>query len=424
MMQMGLVLCCLIGAGLGFGLLVTSEVSAETASKRHDSSAQAPEEMRLEAKQFAILPWGSTVGDEEVLRDIWACGFNLAGFVHPKDVGLVEKVGLQCFVSDPEMSRSIHMRNLSDAEVSQQASESVAPFRNNKAVYGFYLMDEPNSSVFPGLGKWAAGLREADPQTVPYINLFPNYASPAQLGEQTYEEYLDAFVETTKPDFISYDHYALMDDGSLRHGYFQNLEAVRSAALRHDLPFWNIFLGNAHFRYAEPSAGGLHFQAYTTLAYGGRGISYFTYFAPKIGNYRSAPVDQFSNKTPTWDLVRNVNLQIHKLGPTYIQLRSVNVFHHSEVPDGCQGIETSHFLEDLSGGTFVVGEFENPEGRGFVMVVNKDFHNSTAFALKFKEPGSVSFISPYTGTSSPWRGENNWLAPGQGMLLNVDTQGS
>ena len=31
-------------------------------------------------------------------------------------------------------------------------------------------------------------------------------------------------------------------------------------------------------------------------------------------------IDQFGNKTPTWDMLRNVNLQLHKLGPTYIKM--------------------------------------------------------------------------------------------------------
>ena len=73
------------------------------------------------------------------------------------------------------------------------------------------------------------------------------------------------------------------------------------SALRHALPFWNIVLSNAHFNYAEPTPAGFRFQAYTTLAYGARGISYFTYFAPPAGDYRLAAIDQFGNKTATWD---------------------------------------------------------------------------------------------------------------------------
>jgi len=209
-----------------------------------------------------------------------------------------------------------------------------------------------------------------------------------------------------------------MDDGSLRGGYFQNLEAMRKAALKHNLPFWNIVLSNAHFNYAEPTPAGFRFQAYTTLAYGARGISYFTYFSPHIGNYRLAPIDQFGEKTPTWDMLRNVNMQIHKLGPVYVTLKSVNVFHHPEVPEGCSGIATSKWLKNVQGLTnLLVGEFQGPNGEPYVMVVNKDLRNSTWLVVEFKEAGQIMRVSAYTGATNPWVGEDCWLAAGQGMLL-------
>ena len=167
-----------------------------------------------------------------------------------------------------------------------------------------------------------------------------------------------------------------------------------------------------------PTDGGLRFQLYTTLAYGGRGISYFTYVAPSTGNYRLAPIDPFGNKTPTWYMLRNVNLQLHRLGPVYLTLRSVNVFHYPDVPEGCSGIRTSRWLKDtIRGGSLLIGEFEGPNGRPFVMVVNKDLHRSTNFHLEFREPGPVQMVNAYTGQFEPWQGENDWLAPGQGMLL-------
>jgi hypothetical protein len=172
--------------------------------------------------------------------------------------------------------------------------------------------------------------------------------------------------------------------------------------------------------YAEPTQYTLNFQAYTTLAYGARGLSYFAYFAHKVGNYRLAAVDQFGDKTPTWDNLKRVNLQIHKLGPTYVKLKSVNVFHHPDVPEGCPGISMSKHLSELSGGSFVAGEFEGPNGKPYVMVVNKDWHKSAAFDIKFKKEGRIMFTNPYTGDVEPWGGENVWLMPGQGMLLSVE----
>jgi len=376
-------------------------------------SAIAAENARLSPEEFAILPWGWTPGDDQMLQDIYECCFNLAGFVAPEHLDKVAAAGLKGIVSDGSIHVSGDNAELKEEDIKIRVNDLPAKIAAPDAVFGYYLRDEPGADAFRALKLWNAAVKEAAPQASPYINLFPNYA----LKKSSYEEYVDDYASIVEPDFISYDHYALMDDGSLREGYFQNLEVVRNAALEHNLPFWNIVLSNAHFRYAEPSPAGLRFQLYTTLAYGARGISYFTYFAPKIGNYRLAPIDQFDHKTSTWDMLRDVNLQLHKLGPTYITLRSVNVFHHPSVPEGCSGIDTSLYLKDIEGDDLLVGEFEGPEQQFFILVVNKSLHHSTAFKPVFKEKGDVAFINGYTGTSAGWAGENNWLAPGQGMLM-------
>lgn len=376
-----------------------------------------PSDETLKPEDFAILPWGHTPAKEKVLTEIKECGFNLAGFVSPQGLDAVAAAGLRCIVSDPSTHVDDAAARLDEAEIAKRVTAVADRTRKHPAVFGYYLRDEPSAVVYSGLGRWAEAFRKAAPQATPYINLFPNYASPAQMGVPTYEEYVESFISIVKPSYVSYDHYALMDDGSVRHGYFQNLEIVRAAALRHKLPFWNIVLSNSHFNYAEPTEAGLRFQVYTTLAYGGRGISYFTYFAPDVGNYRLAPIDQFGHKTPTWDMLRRVNLQIHKLAPTYCKLKSVNVFHLPEVPSGGQGTTSSKYLDEISGGSLVVGEFEGPEGRPYVMVVNKSLRQSTAFSVKFKWPGRIMQVSSYAGTAHPWTGENVWLAPGQGALL-------
>jgi len=176
-------------------------------------------------------------------------------------------------------------------------------------------------------------------------------------------------------------------------------------------------LANAHFNYAEPSAAGLRFQLYTTLAHGARGISYFTYITPNVGNYRLAPLDQFLHRTPTWDLLRNVNLQIHRLGPTYLKLSSRHVYHLGEVPEGCADSTTRQLPLVVEGSNLLVGEFDGADGRTAVMVVNKSLHASTPFGVTGADAARLRLISPYTGGEEAFAGEQVWLAPGQGSLI-------
>jgi hypothetical protein len=373
------------------------------------ASAQAPADPRLDAADFAIMPWNSAPAEKAALEDLRACGFNMAGFAAPAQVDAVAAVGLKCLVADPSVQ-------LDAADVPARAAALAERFAKHPAVLGYYLTDEPGAAAFPALAKWTAALHTAAPKQLAFVNLFPNYASAGQMGVPTYPQYLEAFISQVKPAVVSYDHYALMDDGALRGGYFQNLGQARAAAEHHGLPFWNVVLGNSHFNYAEPSDATLRFQVYTSLAYGARGIGWFTYVAPQVGNYRLAAIDQFGNKTATWDMLRRVNLQIHKLGPTYLRLKSVNVFHHPNVPPECSPLATSRFVADVSGGDLLIGEFEGPQGPA-ALVVNKSLHKSTPFSIRFKAGGPVRMVSPYTGAIGAWGGENGWLAPGQGMLL-------
>lgn len=377
----------------------------------------ATKDQFLTAAQFPILPWGWTPASAEALRGIKECGFNLAGFVNAQDLDLAGQAGLRAIVFDPSTHVTDEAAELDDAEVARRVQALTARVKGHPALFGYYLRDEPGVKAYPGLGRWSRAFRQADPQALPYINLFPNYAEPSQLGVAGYERYVRAFVEQVAPPFLSYDNYSLMRDGSLRGQYFPNLETMRTASLESGLPFWNIVLSNAHFDYAEPTPAGLRFQMYTSLAYGARGISYFTYFAPDVGNYRLAPVNQFGDKTPTWDMLREVNLQIHRLGAAYLRLRSVNVFHTRDIPVGSQSAESSHFVESISGGSFVVGEFAAPDGQPHILVVNKDLRQSASLQVHFKQAGQMLRTSPYSGVQAAVGGEDNWLAPGQGTLL-------
>lgn len=369
---------------------------------------------------FPILAWGGTPGDPDVLKEMADCGINVVGFISPQNLDMVHQAGLKAFVSDGRAS-GYDFRNVDPEKARNNASSLAKEFGSHPAVLGYYIKDEPNAEEFPGLAIISKAFLKETPDKIPYINLFPNYANQRQLGTETYEEHVEKYVEIVNPPIISYDHYALMEYEPLRAGYFPNLETMRRASLKHDRPFWNIVLSNAHFRYREPTAADIRFQIFTTLAYGGKGISYFTYFAPHSGNYRMAPIDQFGNKTQTWYYLQSVNLIVQKLAPTLLKLKSTGVYHTGEVPEGCTVLPGDTLVKAIHGSSgFVIGEFIHSDGSKYIMLVNKDFQNSTNFRLELNGPdGRLQRVSPYTGKLHDLVGENDWLAPGQGVLLRV-----
>ena len=373
-----------------------------------------------DSRFFPIMAWNWAPNDPAVLQEMHDCGLTVAGFAAPGTLDACRAAGLKAIVSDPRTA-DYDWAAVDAAKAKINVASLVAEVGQHPAVFGYFLRDEPPVNWFPGLEKVASPLRELAPEKWAYINLFPDYAETWQLGTTNYAEYLERFIATCHPKIISYDNYSLLDDGSVRANYWSNLEAIRSACKKHGLEFWNIVLSVAHFSYREASAADLRFEAYTTLAYGGRGLAWFTYFAPPVGGYRAAPVDQFGHRTITWHLMQNVNLQVQNLGPTLLQLTSDDVYHIGKIPTGAKGPPTNSLISTVTGDDFLVGEFAHRNGARYVMIANKEFAKSRICSPQFrKAPKRLQHISPYTSELTPFEGEYVWLAPGQGVLLKVE----
>ena len=215
------------------------------------------------------MPWDSSPSDPAQLQLMKEAGLNISGFCAPKDLPAVLAAGLACFVSDPRVNGYDWTKMPPEAELRGNITAAVRDVENNPAVLGFFLRDEPGADLFPGLGQAAKILVELLPEKWPYVNLFPTYASNAQLGTPDYATYLRRFVEAVHPPFISWDNYSVVE-GEMRDRFYTNLELVRRQSLESHIPFWNIVLANTLFNYMEPSDATFSLQAYSTLAYGGR----------------------------------------------------------------------------------------------------------------------------------------------------------
>jgi hypothetical protein len=377
-------------------------------------------------KDFAVMAWGASPSDPEQLRGMVEAGLNISGFCRAEDLDRVRAAGLTCFVSD----KRIASFTAPDDEIRRTITALKKEIADNPAALGFYLRDEPDAAMMPGLGRLAMLLREAMPDKWPYVNLFPYRVSPKALGTSDYDSYVRMLVKTIGQPFLSYDNYSLVN-GEMLDYFYINLEIIRRLSLETGTPFWNCILANSHFNYMEPSDATFNLQVYSTMAYGGRGIQYFTYFAPEIGNYRSAAIDQFGNRTQTWEMLRRINNQIHALAPTLIGLHTTGVYHYPDVPEQSQPLSVSKLIRSVEitqryvrppvGGRFLIGEFEDNGHRPYFLIVNKDLKNSFQFRPELKQEGrKLIRVSSYSGKEEPFGREMDWLAPGAGILFRVD----
>jgi hypothetical protein len=360
--------------------------------------------------------------DEPTLRSMADCGINAVAFVPEGALDLCGRLGLKAIVYHPELTPARWDQPFRSEGAMRVLPELVRRVGDHPAVMGYHLKDEPDPGQFEELGKAVAEVGRLAPGKWAYINL------PPGMGEG-YDGYLDLFVKQCRPTILSYDNYPLGQDGSFSYGYWANIAQVRKAGLRHGLPFQTIMLSVAHLTYAEPTPASLRLQVYGALAYGARGISYYKFIsrelpileAPDLGDWRGGPLDQFLEKTPTWDFMRNTNRQVLNLGPTLLKLRSDAVYHVGEVPEQNRGIGDDSLLKGLlAGESFLIGEFTHEDGSRWMMIVNKHLRNAAPCRPDFRDPpAKVEYVSPVTGElktfPDPWYN----LPPGQGVLLKL-----
>jgi hypothetical protein len=111
--------------------------------------------------------------------------------------------------------------------------------------------------------------------------------------------------------------------------WIQNLEIARKVSLESKTPFWQIVLVTQHFGYASPTIADLRYEAFQTLAYGGRGVLWFTYWSPeatdKSAKWRHAMIDAAGNRDPHFDEVRTVNGELRAFGRELLRAESTAV---------------------------------------------------------------------------------------------------
>ena len=423
------------------GLLLA--LLAETPWTANSAQKHLPFTDYREPDFFPILPWDplrgwdgkATEAETNGLQSLAECHFNFGGFVLPKDLDKCRKLGLAAIVlpaGDPLVPATDrkHWRNLSDEEIETKVRTLVKSTSSSPAAKGFFIMDEPSVKDFPALGKAVAAVKKYAPGKLAYINLFPDYATLgapdiSQLGTSNYTEYLERFVTEVKPQVLSYDNYTVQYSDDLKNpdvaaSYFRNLLEVRRVGQKYHLPCLQIVSSNQlRPRHMIPSPANLLLQAYTTLAAGYRGVTWYTYYAR---GYYYAPINANGNRTLTWTYLKEVNRQIATLAPLLSRLASTGVYFTDPAPANGLPVLPGQLVEKLTSTTpMMLGEFSGPDGT-YMMVVNLSLAQSANFNLTLKSRhADLQELCVMDGRLRhfPPGKDGFWLPAGQGVLLRA-----
>ncbi len=388
-----------------------------------------------QAKSFPILPWDQTRlldGPEDRvhgLASLVECNFTYAGFPRVADLAACEKLGLRAIVYPDDSLGLTKPAHLSDEQIDKAVRTLDEQTKGSPTCVGFFIRDEPGASQFAYLGKIVAAIRRRAPGKLAYINLLPSYATAGQVGGSQLEtkdftEYLERYVTEVKPQFLSYDNYMVEYSQDLRDratgaSFFRDLLEVRRVSLEHGLPFWNIVTCvQIRPNTTPPSPANLLLQAWTTLAAGGRGVSWYKY---EQQGYLYCPIDTTHGRTATWSYLQMVNRQLKVVGPRVNRLKSVGVYFTGPAPLDNAPMLPGKLVAKLDSDTpLMIGEFASQgEEVDHLILVNLSLERTGIVHLKDSiNTGTLEEYSPEDGHLAKC-GSDLYLSAGQGVLLKA-----
>ncbi len=292
-----------------------------------------------------------------------------------------------------------------------EANGDPAALPDGPACWGYRLRDEPGVPDFEPLRKRADAIRAAHPGRIVFVNLLPNYANRAQMGADTYEEYVARFCRTYKPAVLCMDHYPGFRPGGRdgRAHYCANLAVLRKYALKLGIPFWNFFNSMPFGKNLDPTEGQIRWQVFTSLAYGAKGVLYFCYYTPRGRTFikGGAIIGRDDRPTRHYAQASRINAEIRALGPTLMQLTSTSV-RRLAPKEKQETILAGTPIRKITRARFdppldlLIGCFQHRDGRRAVLLVNYRFAYTAWPTVEFDaNPANVTEVDKTTGREVP-----------------------
>jgi hypothetical protein len=337
-----------------------------------------------------------------------------------------QKLGMKAIVYDSRMVASIE----GSADRKKALDEMVRDYKDHPALLAYSITDEPAAGAFDGLAEVVAYLKQIDPKHPGYINLLPTWARQiphpdgnkklSYLGTATYEEYVRTFVQKVKPAWLCYDNYGMLKHGD-RGDFHENLETVRKVAQEANIPFWNIVLVTQHGDFRVLTEPELRFEAMQTLAFGARGLVWFTYWSPQgidTGTtWTQAMIDEKGNRTEHYEMVRTINADVLAIGRELKNAKNVGLVQREKG----KSIATGETPLKLDGGDVSVGVFATQDGKRMALVANRDYKAAAKSSVSIDQRAAT--VERFDVERRTWRPVTNGasvelqLAPGAAELL-------
>ncbi|WP_370614383.1 hypothetical protein [Mumia sp. Pv 4-285] len=276
---------------------------------------------------------------------------------------------------------------------------------------GMHLYDEPSVGQLPLMAKAVTMANDAYPDALSYVNLLPGFGA----GYEQAARDLDSAV-------LSFDRYPILANGE-DLGYFENWAQVRAAALKHGRDSWVYIQSVGYANHAIPTKADLLWQISISLAYGCKGIQYFTYWTPDPARgeaFTTGLITVEGKRTRLYRYTKEVNADyLAPLGKQMLDLTStaVQAAGVASAPAGLEPFAGDALVSEVSGDPVVVGRFVDADDRLHTLVANYSRHDRARVRLTLP-----SGAEAYDPRRDRWEREGTGtlaLAAGEARLLRA-----
>jgi len=385
---------------------------------------------------FPIMAW-NWVGEYkdgatsvEFYKDMKDCGFSLAGMAStPEQLEAIRQAGIQCLWIDGDTFSNQNLKEYDVAEWEKKVIPVVEKYKDDPVVYGFYVRDEPNGDEVDGALKMADIVQAAAPNKMVYLNLYSNSTEQWRLDPFNYWDYAEK-IYSSGLRVSGFDQYVFYHDGHMRHTFYESMKIHRDLCQKYGKQWWFCGLTIAHRYYATPTFTQLAHQAFSALAYGAKGLSWYKY-GPSVHNgWHSSPLNVFFDKTPVWYELKLVNRTVQNYAYVLNHLKSDRVYHFgSTVPETDERVngpdEGSLITGMKNSNNWLVGEFTHEQtGDRWLIIVNKNLEAPVKCEPIFREgkqPVKMTAIREAEPVEQPFtpQADNITLRPGAGVLVHL-----
>lgn len=295
-----------------------------------------------------------------------------------------------------------------DSHYFDRLDSIVDDYKNHPAYYGLFIIDEPSGGQYHQIKLIRDHILQRDPDHLVYIN----WAVLSEAG-------INMVMDTINPQVLSFDTYPVGRTGC-NANFYNVLEDFRRGGLRYNVPVWAFSMSIRLDGWPLPTKGTMAIQQYSNLAYGFKGLQYFTY-ANVIG---PAPVERNGTRTPLYYIFKELNTEIMKIAPLLKGMASLGVTHSLPLPEGTRGFSPDSCIQYTTGAPVLAGWFKDNANQPYVLLVNREYLVPGTARLFTKQVAGLVEVSKQTGAelSEIIPTDNNILldfAPGEGRLFRI-----